>query len=90
MILSNIEIDPIVEGEVTWTNYGQGDIGGIEVEEQNDEPLIDISILGITGAVTGITQFLLSGWQIVAIIGIIGGILVVFIISRTMLKLKEK
>ena len=37
--------------------------------------------------VTGITGYLLSGWQIVVIIG---GILVVFIVSRTMLRLKEK
>ena len=97
-----IDIDP----NNIWINYGQELISlftmaeslttyGISVEKTGEvmpekEGLLQDIKSKITGAVTGISNFALSGWQIVAIIAIIGGVLVVFIISRTILKIKKK
>ena len=43
-----------------------------------------------TGAVTGMSNLHLSGWQIVIVIAIVGLILLTSIISRTIIKLKKK
>jgi len=96
-----IDIDP----NNVWINYGQETIGsfvmleglsnyGISVEKTGEimpekEGILQSIKSGITGAITGIGQ-LLSGWQIVAVLAIIGGILITFIISRTIIKLKKK
>ncbi len=92
-----IEIDPLVNGEQTWTNYGQEDIGQIDVERSNENPSINIdneirSNNGfLTGGIIGVVKNLLSGWQIVVIIAILGVVLISisFIISKTLLKLKR-
>jgi hypothetical protein len=43
-----IEIDPILEGMQRWVNYGQEDIGGIRIEEGNEEPDIALAKTGET------------------------------------------
>ncbi len=95
-----VDIDP----NNVWINYGQEVISlfvmtetlstyGISVENtgevmpEKEGPLENIKSK-ITGGVVGVSQ-LISGWQIVAIIAIIGGVLIVFIISKTILRLKE-
>ncbi len=96
-----IDIDP----NNVWINYGQETIGsfvmaegltnyGIALEKTGEVMPLEEGLLqniktGITGAVTGFKQ-LLSGWQIVAIFAIIGGILITLIISKTIIKLKKK
>jgi len=94
-----IEIDPIVDGKQVWTNYGQEDIGQAEVEESNENILINFDTTNevfpalvtssITGAIIGATQTLLVGWQLVLVIAIIGLVLIVFIISKTLVRLKN-
>lgn len=91
-----IEIDPIVDGKQVWTNYGQEDIGQANVEESNEDTLISFETTGeefpesgITGAIISAGQYLLSGWQIVIVMAIVGLVLMVAIVSRTKIKLKE-
>ena len=95
-----IDIDP----SGVWYNYGSEVISdftmleslstyGASVENTGEvmpeRNLIKSIKSGITGAVTDVGNYLLlSGWQIVVIIGIIGGVLVFFIISRTIIRLK--
>ncbi|MCX6746807.1 MAG: LamG domain-containing protein [Candidatus Pacearchaeota archaeon] len=97
-----IDIDP----NNVWINYGQELISkftmveglanyGISVEKTGEvipkkEGLLQNIKSGITGAITGISNFVLSGGQIVAIVAIIGGVLVVFIISKTIIKLNKR
>jgi hypothetical protein len=96
-----IDIDP----NSVWINYGQELIGTFMVTESISSSGISIEKTGeviperekqlqnikseITGAAIGVSP-LLSGWQIVIIITVIGGVLIVFIISKTILKLKKK
>jgi len=56
--------------------------------EANEEELEGAA--GITGAIIGAGEQLMSGGHLVAIIAIIGGVLVVLIISRTIIRLKKK
>jgi hypothetical protein len=97
-----IDIDP----SNIWINYGQELISTLTMAESLSTYGISSKTTGeimperegvlenikskITGAITGVSQLLVSGWQIVAIIGIIAGLLVVSIISRTILRLKKK
>jgi len=97
-----IDIDP----NNVWINYGQELISsfvmaetlstyGIGIEKTGEataekEGLLKDITSKITGAVTGEFQTLLSGWQIVAIITVIGLVLITSIISRTIIKLKKK
>ena len=89
-----IEIDPVIDGEQIWTNYGQEDIGQVKVKESNIEPAIRIdnskeTPSRIIGAVIGAGENLLSGWQLVATFAIIGLVLIVFIVSKTLIKLRN-
>jgi len=99
-----IDIDPLG----VWYNYGQEVISSftmleslstygasVEItgEAMPEKSLIQNIKSGITGAVSGVGEYLLlSGWQIVFIVGIISMVLVVFIVigSRTLLRLKGK
>ncbi|MCH7850625.1 MAG: hypothetical protein IH845_03215 [Nanoarchaeota archaeon] len=95
-ITRSIEIDPIVDGEVTWTNYGQENIGQVKVEEQNDDPSINLNKLGeifpstagITGAVLGIGSNILSGNQLVLMFTMLCITLIVVVFNRSKTKLK--
>jgi len=93
-----IEIDPIVGGEQTWTNYGQEDIGQIKVEGINNNPSISIdnkkvSNTGfLTGAITEIGEVLSSNWKTLIITTIVcfTFIISLLIISKTILKVMGK
>jgi hypothetical protein len=97
-----IDIDP----NNVWINYGQELISkftmaeglanyGIGVEKTgetvpNKGGLLQDIKSGITGAITGISNLVLSGWQIVTIIAIISEVLITFIISKTIIKLNKR
>jgi hypothetical protein len=95
-IKRTIDIDP----NNVWISYGQEIIGSFITTEilatygasvKNTGEVMPGNFLSrITGAITGISNSLLSGWQIVLIIAIPGLVLIVFIISRTILKIKGK
>jgi len=51
-VVRSIEIDPLVEGQQTWTNYGQEDIGMITVENAQGEPDIILTKTSETEAET--------------------------------------
>ncbi len=94
-IKRTIDIDP----NNVWINYGQDVIGTFIVTESltghgasvknTGEVMPKTKLSKITGAVIGAGQHILSGWQLVVTIAIIGLVLVVFIVSRTILKIKD-
>lgn len=97
-----IDIDP----NNVWINYGQGTISlitltenvnnhGISVKKTGEimpekKGLLETIKSGITGAVTGVSQLFISGWQIVLIITMLCITFIVFIIVRyNTIKLKR-
>jgi len=101
-ITRSIEIDPIVNNEVMWINYGQDNIGQITVLESGEADLYLIktgeslpvktqTATGITGAATTIlqltTQFMTTVMGIVIMLFLIIIVLLVYIIR---IKKKEE
>ncbi len=92
-IVRSIEVDP----KGVWTQYGREEIGQIKVLEGTNKAEISLTEKAkifaeksrITGAIIGAVQTLLSGWQIVIITAVAGLVIIIFIISRTKVKLKR-
>jgi uncharacterized protein YqhQ len=64
-----------------------------EVQDNEDESLDEEKETGkssgITGAVIGVRE-LISGWKLIAVIGMFIGLFAVYIVSKTKLALKKK
>ena len=59
-----------------------------EEDKQNKDELINLNKPGITGGIIGTGLF--SNWMFIIILGIFMGLFVVFIISKTIIKLKKR
>ena len=50
----------------------------------------ETGISKITGAIIGAGDGLLSGWQLVTVFALLAGMFIAFVVSRTMLKMKDR